>query len=186
MKHDTITFITGNASKAGQLSRHLDYPVFHKKLHLAEIQSLNLDEIVDHKAREAYRQLGQPVLVEDTSLIFCALGKLPGPLIKWFLAELGNEGLCKFLDGYKDRRASAKVCFGLYDGETLETFEGIMEGSIADKPRGEEGFGWDPIFIPSGQQKTWGEMSVEEQKDTSMRRVALKKLESFLRERTRR
>lgn len=62
----------------------------------------------------------------------------------------------------------------------MEVFEGEIEGTIAEKPRGERGFGWDPIFIPKGYRKTWGEMSTEEQKETSMRRIALKKLETFL------
>lgn len=175
-----LTFITGNAAKAEQLSRHLEYPVAHKKLDLPEIQSLNLREIIEHKTREAHKQVGGLVLVEDTSLIFSALGRLPGPLIKWFLTELDNAGLCKLLDAYENRSAVAEVCFGLYDGKELKIFEGESRGTIAPVPRGGRGFGWDPIFIPEGRQKTWGEMDAEEQKDTSMRRIALKKLESYL------
>lgn len=175
-----ITFITGNAAKAEQLGRHLDFPVLHQKLDLAEIQSLELAEIVEHKAKEAYRLIESPVLIEDTSLVFNALGKLPGPLIKWFLAELDNDGLCKILNGYQDRTAIAEVLFGYYDGEILLTFYGKANGSIANTPKGESGFGWDPIFIPEGYEKTWGEMTPEEQKDTSMRRIALKKLEEKL------
>lgn len=180
MKRGTITFITGNASKAEQLSRHLDHPVAHRKMDLAEIQSLDLKEIIKHKAKEAYQCVENIVLVEDTSLTFHALGRLPGPLIKWFLTELNNDGLCKILDSYSDRGALAEVCFGLYDGEELRIFDGQMEGVIASKPRGQQGFGWDSIFIPRGHQKTWGEMSREEQRGTSMRRIALKKLEAFL------
>ena len=59
-------------------------------------------------------------------------------------------------------------------------FEGRAEGTIAPTPKGERGFGWDPIFVPKGHTKTWGEMDPEEQKETSMRRIALKKLEAFL------
>lgn len=106
-----IIFITGNPAKAKQLARHLEYPVEHKKIDIPEIQSLDLKEIAEHKAQEAYKQIQVPVLVEDTSLVFHALGKLPGPLIKWFLEELDNEGLCRLLDGCKDRSVQAKVCF---------------------------------------------------------------------------
>ncbi len=176
-----LTFITGNAAKAEQLGRHLDHPVFHRKLDLPEIQSLDLKEIVERKAREAHKEIGGIVLVEDTSLIFNALGRLPGPLIKWFLGELDNTGLCTLLDGYEDRTALAACMFGLYDGETLRVFEGSIEGSIVPTPKGGHGFGWDPIFIPKGHTKTWGEMDTEEQKTTSMRRIALKKLETHLR-----
>jgi non-canonical purine NTP pyrophosphatase (RdgB/HAM1 family) len=177
-----ITFITGNAAKAEQLARHLQFPIAHKKLDLPEIQSLDLREIVEHKAQEAYKQLGSTVLVEDTSLTFNALGRLPGPLIKWFLTELDNEGLCKILNGYEDRSALAECIFGLYDGKTLQVFEGSAYGSIALFPRGEKGFGWDPSFIPEGHTKTWGEMDSEEQKATSMRRIALLKLEAYLKD----
>lgn len=177
-----LTFITGNAAKAEQLGRHLDHPVAHNKLDLAEIQSLNLYEIIQHKTKEAFKQVGGLVLVEDTSLTFKALGKLPGPLIKWFLTELDNDGLCKILNSYKDRSAVAEVCFGLYDGKELKVFEGQVEGTIARVPRGKRGFGWDPVFIPEGRDKTWGEMNIEEQKETSMRRIALKKLEAYLKD----
>ena len=176
----TLTFITSNASKAKELGRHLEYPVEHRALDLLEIQSLDLQEIAKHKAKEAYKQVQCPVLVEDTSLMFRALGNLPGPLIKWFLQELDNEGLCRLLDGAEDRSAQAKVCFCLYDGKDFKIFEGEMNGTVAGLPKGERGFGWDPIFIPEGKTKTWGEMDAEEQKETSMRRVALKKLEEYL------
>ena len=175
-----LIFITGNSTKAEQLGRHLDFPVTHQKIDLTEIQSLELIEIVEHKAKEAYKHTGSPVLIEDTSLTFTALGRLPGPLIKWFLTELDNDGLCKVLNGYEDRSAVAEVLFGLYDGHQLQTFYGSAKGSIAEGPRGDKGFGWDPIFIPEGHDKTWGQMTIEEQQQTSMRRIALKKLETKL------
>lgn len=177
---EKLTFITGNAAKADQLARHLDMPVEHREIDLAEIQSLNLQDVVEHKAKEAYKFVGSPVLVEDTSLQLNALGKLPGPLIKWFLHELGNEGLCKLLDAYTDRTATAEVLFGVYDGKELKTYSGTANGTIAHSPKGEMGFGWDPIFIPNSSSKTWAEMTQEEQSATSMRRIALKKLQADL------
>lgn len=175
----SITFITGNAAKAEQLAYHLEIPVNHHKLDLIEIQSLDLEEVVRDKAERAFAILKSPVLVEDTSLIFPALGNLPGPLIKWFLTELGNEGLTRLLDG-KDRTAIARVLFGLHDGSTCHLFMGERRGSIAESPHGSMGFGWDPIFIPENCSKTWGEMSMAEQSDTSMRRGALQELHAFL------
>src|SRR6478672_6088117 len=105
MSLTSLTFITSNPTKAEQLGRHLDFPVQHRNIELAEIQSLNLNEIINHKAYEGYKMIHEPVLVEDTSLVFSALGKLPGPFIKWFLKELGNDGLCKLLNQYPDRTA---------------------------------------------------------------------------------
>lgn len=177
-----ITFITGNPSKVEQLARYFHHPVEHRKIDLVEIQSLDVREIVEHKAKEAYKHVNAPVLVEDVSLTFHALGKLPGPLIKWFLTELENEGLCKILDGHQDRSATALVCFGLYDGRELKIFEGQREGTIAASPRGETNFGWNPIFIPEDYTKTWAEMDLEEQKETSMRRLALEKLAKHVEE----
>jgi XTP/dITP diphosphohydrolase len=176
----SLTFITGNTEKAAQLSRHLDYDVDHKKLAVHEIQSLDLEEVATHKAKEAYKLIGSPVLVEDTGLTFRALGSLPGPLIKWFLESLENDGMVKLLDGYDDRAAVAEVCFALCDENGVKVFKGSMEGTIASEPRGKRGFGWDSIYIPKGYEQTWGEMDIDQQKDTSMRRIALKKLQEYL------
>lgn len=178
----SLTFITGNAEKATQLGRHLAFDVAHKKLDVPEIQSLDLEEVALDKAKRAYEILSTPVLVEDTALTFTALGSLPGPLIKWFLIALGNDGLTKLLDGYTDRSAKAEVCFVLCDAGGTHLFKGSRSGTIAERPRGEKGFGWDPIFIPEDYEQTWGEMDVEQQRNTSMRREALQKLQTYLEE----
>jgi len=175
-----ITFITSHAKKAEEISWHLGYPITHHKLDLPEIQSLDPHEVVRIKAEEAYRQLQRPVLVEDFSLRFEALGKLPGPLIKWFLQELKVEGICKLLDNYEIRVAYAQTCFGYHDEKGLHIFDGIMKGMITSGTRGENGYGTDGIFIPDGQNKTWGEMDKEDQVKYSLRRIGLKKLEAFL------
>lgn len=174
----SIIFVTGNQNKADDTQRYLHIPMTHTKLDLTEIQSLDAKEVVEHKAREAYKILGHPVLVEDTSLVFHALGKLPGPFIKWFLQELGNDGLCELLK--EDRSATATVVFGFYDGTNLNFFEGSMTGTIAQAPRGKNGFGWDSIFIPAGQAKSYAEMTAEEHDTISMRRIALEKMKKEL------
>jgi non-canonical purine NTP pyrophosphatase (RdgB/HAM1 family) len=177
---EALTFVTSNPGKAKQISRYLSFPVVQKAIDLIEIQSLDGAEIIEHKAREAYRHLHSPVLVEDASLRFLALGKLPGPLIKWFLEELGTDGLCKLLNGYEDRSALASVQFGLYDGQSFHIFSGERAGSIAPTPRGSNGFGWDSIFIPAGHNKTWAEMNDTEMRETAMRTIALEKLGAYL------
>jgi len=175
-----ISFITGNPVKAETLSRLLGYPVSHRRLELVEIQSLDLREVVALKAREAYRAVLAPVLIEDSTLVFEGMGRLPGTLIKWFEQELGLEGLCRLADRHSSRAATGQVLYGLFDGTTLETFYGETRGHIADHPRGESGFGWDPIFIPEGYTRTRGEMTQQEQQECSMRKVALAKLQAFL------
>jgi non-canonical purine NTP pyrophosphatase (RdgB/HAM1 family) len=178
-----LTFITGNAGKAKYLSDYFELPIEHKKLDLQEIQSLDLKEVVEDKALRAYKIMRSPVLVEDVSLIFRGMNALPGPLIKWFLETLGNEGLCKLVDGFITRDAFAEVQFAICDEKGVHVFSGSKEGTIADSPRGEMGFGWDPIFIPKGFDKTWAEMNDEEKHVTSMRRIALEKVSEFLKAR---
>ena len=175
-----LTFITGNPGKAKYLADYFEIPVEHIKLDLKEIQSTNLKEVVEDKAKRAYEIVKDIVIVEDVSLSFSALGGLPGPLIKWFLETLGNEGLCRLLDG-KDRGATAEVEFAICDENGVHTFGGLIEGSIAQEPCGEKGFGWDPIFIPKDHEKTWAEMGENERQETSMRKIALEKLSAFLR-----
>jgi non-canonical purine NTP pyrophosphatase (RdgB/HAM1 family) len=163
-----VTFITGNQDKADFLAKHMNRPIAHRKVDLDEIQSLELREIADHKARQAYQIVGSPVLVEDVGLAFDALERLPGPFIKWFLG-LGLEKICKIVDGLESRSATAKVCFAYFDGKIITFFNGEVAGSIADSPRGDVGFGFDPIFIPKGSAKTYGEMNNEEVEQFGLR-----------------
>lgn len=175
-----LTFITGNKNKLKSFYQYSDIPITHVDLDLTEIQSLNVNQIVEHKAKEAFRIIQKPVIIEDVSLTFHAMGKLPGPLVKWFLEEIGNEGLCRMLDTYEDKSATASVTYGLFDGKALHLFYGDTKGTIAQHPMGTNDFGWTPIFIPDGYEVTWGEMNLEDQGKTSMRKKALQKLEKFL------
>lgn len=180
MKSSSLTFITGNKDKAEQLSRHIGYKVLNKKIDLTEIQSLDGKEIVTHKVKEAYKILKSPVIVEDSILQFNALGRLPGPYIKWFESELKNEGMCKLLNGYKDRSAIAVVNFAYYDGKMLKIFSATTKGEIAKSPKGKNGFGWDPIYINEGYAITRGQMALSDYDKTSARKAAGQKLANFL------
>ncbi len=95
-------------------------------------------------------------------------------------AELGPDGLCRLLDETAERSALASFHFGLYDGQAFYAFAGSKEGTIALTPQGSHGFGRDSIFIPSGSHKTWAEMTEEEAQATSIRTIALTKLEAYL------
>ncbi len=173
-----LVFITGNLNKLEWTKKYIHVPMIHKKLDLTEIQSLDARQVTEHKIKEAYKILGKPVMVEDTSLVFHALGKLPGPFIKYFLEEIGNEGMCRMLT--TDRSATAIVTFAIYDGKSVYFGEQQLKGSIADKPRGEGGFGWDHIFIPTGATKTYAEMTEKEMFKFSLRRLALEKLKKII------
>jgi non-canonical purine NTP pyrophosphatase (RdgB/HAM1 family) len=175
-----LTFITGNQNKADFLAKHLGVPVAHHKLDLDEIQSLDPRTVVEHKVRQAYELLHRPVLVEDAGLIFTAMGRLPGTFVKWFIEELGYDGLLQLAHSLPDQTAVGRVCYGLYDGEDLQFFEGEMHGHIAKEAHGSGGFGFDPIFINDGFDKTRAEMTDEEYAASSYRTPAIEKLREFL------
>lgn len=174
-----ITFITGNQDKADYLAKYLGIPVKHKKLDLDEIQSLNLGEIVEHKVRQAFAKLNSPVIVEDVSLEFEALGSLPGPFIKYFVENVPFETICNMVNG-QSRKATARCVFGYYDGERLELFEGMLNGEIARVPAGKNGFGWDRLFIPEGYTVTRAELNEEDNRKTYTQIKPFEKLKTFL------
>ncbi len=174
-----VVFITGNQSKADYLANYLGHPIEHIKVDLDEIQSLDFKEVVHHKVRQAYEQVGRPVLVEDAGLEFAAFGRLPGPLIKWFIEEMSFDGICSLLDG-KDRSATARCVFGYYDGVNEAYFEGSMAGRVPEKPAGAGGFGWDPIFIPEGYEVTRAELPEEDDKKTYLQIKPFDQVKAFL------
>ncbi len=178
-----LVIVTGNPAKAQVIQAAIERPTTHIKLDLPEIQSVDVREVIEHKARGAYQAVGKPVLVEDTGLFVKAWNGLPGALVKWFLHTVGNDGICKMLASYDQLDAVAEACLGYFDGENFVAFSGVIEGSIARQPRGQGGFGWDPIFIPNGWEKTFAELTPEESQLVSMRRLAWAKLKVYLDER---
>jgi non-canonical purine NTP pyrophosphatase (RdgB/HAM1 family) len=171
-----LTFITSSANKLAEVERILGHPLAQASLPLEEIQAINLETVVRHKAHQAYSQLGRPVLVEDTGLAFVAWNGLPGALIKWFLMALRPRGICKLLRGETNRAATATTLFGYYDGSEDRIFAGTVSGIIREAPRGTRGFGWDAIFQPLGSDRTFAEMMPKEKDHFSMRRLALEQL----------
>jgi inosine triphosphate pyrophosphatase len=176
---DKITFITGNQKKADYLAKYLGHPVEHVKLDLDELQSLDLRVIVEHKVRQAYEKIKSLVIVEDVALEFEALKGLPGPFIKFFIENVPFETICSLVDN-KSRKAVARCVYGYYDGETLEMFEGSMQGEIAQVPTGNNGYGWDGIFIPEGYSTTRAQLSEEEYQKTYLKIKPLEQVKVFL------
>lgn len=174
-------FITGNQTKADYLSRQLGIDIEHRKLDLEELQSTDLHSIVAHKLRQAFEFCQQPVLVEDVSLVFCALSELPGPYIKWFIEIAGEEACCRMLDGFADRSAIIKCTYGYYDGVNMTFFDSELQGSIASEPRGDNGFGFDRFFIHEGSNITRAELSQNENERTYAEMVKpFAKVKSFI------
>lgn len=114
-----LTFVTGNRKKLEEVTAILGdkcpFPLRSAKLDLPELQG-EPEEVSRAKCRLAAQQVGGPVLVEDTSLCFNALGGLPGVYIKWFLEKLGHEGLNNMLLAYADKSAYAQCIFAFAEG----------------------------------------------------------------------
>jgi len=174
-----IIFVTGNKDKFGE-AKQIIPELEQQDIDLTEIQGIDSKEIITHKLEEAKKVLQGNLVVEDNSLSFDCLGGLPGSLIKWFLKTIGNEGLVKITESFGNNKAKAAVVIGFSNTEgTTDFFEGSIEGEIV-KPRGKNGFGWDPIFLPNGWSKTFGEMTFEEKNEISMRKIAFKKLKEYI------
>ncbi|MGE0682751.1 MAG: non-canonical purine NTP pyrophosphatase [Candidatus Binatia bacterium] len=170
-----LTFITSSAQKHAEVERILGQTLARESLPLEEIQATELEPVVRHKAQQAFALLGRPVLVEDTGLAFAAWNGLPGALIKWFLASLGAEGICRVLQQEANREATATTIFAYCAGVEVRVFAGVVQGVIPGTPRGSFGFGWDVIFQPWGSTRTFAEMTPEEKDRFSMRRLALER-----------
>ena len=146
------------------------------KVDLDELQSVTLEGVFEPKARQAYELAGEPVLVEDTGLFIDGLGDLPGALIKWFEGSVGLDGILAMVSADAPRTARAETIVGYWDGEKIISGKGIINGSISLEQRGDNGFGWDTIFIPDGHDRTFAEMTAEEKNSMSMRSLALTEL----------
>lgn len=174
----SLYFITGNKGKLAEVQSILGN-VEGLDIDLPEIQELDAHKIIQAKLEEAQKDQKGEFIVEDTSLYFEAMNGLPGPLIKWFMKTVGNDGLYKMAQAFENFNAEAKTIIGYSDKNgNIEFFEGNIKGTIVS-PRG-EGFGWDPIFQPEGYSKTFGELSAEEKNSFSMRKIAIEKLKSSI------
>ncbi len=172
-------FITGNKNKLEEIKSVIP-DVDQLDIDLVEVQDIEPHVIVKAKLQEAFNHHEGPFIVEDTSLYFESLKDFPGPMIKWFLKSLGNEGLAELAHRLESQKAVAKVIIGYAkDKEDIKFFEGSITGTIV-APRGETTFGWDPIFQPDGYEKTFAEMSSEEKNQISMRKIAAEKLKEYI------
>ncbi len=140
------------------------------------------------KAVSIAKYTGCPAIADDSGLEVMALRRAPGVFSARYAGENADDrrNLMKLLwqmremEG-EDRRARFVCCiaFALPDGK-YKTFTGYAEGKIAKKPKGFNGFGYDPVFYPSGRRRTFAEMSDSEKDAVSHRGKALGKLFNYL------
>lgn len=133
-------------------------------LDLPELQSLDLQMVLEAKAREAWRRLRRPLVVEETALELVAFGGFPGPLVKWMLEAMGAAGVARAALALGDGRAAARCALRFQDGDEAVVAEGVTAGTLVLPPAGDAGFGWDPVLVPEGESRTVAELG-EAEKD---------------------
>lgn len=179
----SIYLISGNQHKLDELrqifTERIDLKL--KKLNLPEIQSLDPQEIVSEKLKNAYTKTNQPVIVEDVSAELECLNGLPGPFVKYFEEKMGKGSLWRLAQGYENKNLVIRCVMGFYDGSEFIFGEGRVSGKVVS-PRGDNGFGFDFVFMPDGYGKTTSQMSLEEKNDMSWRGIAARKLADKLHE----
>ena len=181
----TTYLITGNPGKLRELQAVLppSLGLTHKDLDLNEIQSIDPHEIVSHKVREAYRIVGEPVIVEDVSAELESLNGLPGPFVKFFMQKLGNDSLYKL--GGEGDRVTVRCTMAYFDGEREIIADGIMLGTITaptDHNKLGSGFGFDSVIIPDGYDQTLYDLGIETKNTLSHRYHAAIKMADALAE----
>jgi XTP/dITP diphosphohydrolase len=177
-----LRFATTNADKVAEARDHLAAvtEVTQFDYDYVEIQAADLADIATHGAAEAFEAgEGEPVIVDDTGLFIRGLGGFPGPYAAYVEDTLGIERVWELATDLDDRRAAFRSVIGYADGESVETFEGSVQGTLV-APRGEGGFGYDPIFEHDGT--TLAEMTMAEKNTISHRARALSKLADWLAE----
>lgn len=176
-----IIFATGNAHKVQEVRSMLPQGI--------EIQSLKdigfTDELPEtqdtiegnslQKAETLGKALGIACFAEDTGMEVDALNGEPGVYSARYAGENASyednlQKVLSRLEGEKNRRARFKTVITYYNAGNFVQFEGITEGTILEQPRGENGFGYDPIFIPDGADKTYAEMTLDEKNSYSHRK----------------
>jgi XTP/dITP diphosphohydrolase len=166
-------FVTTNEHKRREVQDILGFALGRADLDLPEIQAIDPADVATEKARAAREALGDtdlPVLVEDSGLMVDAWGGFPGALTKWLMQSVGNEGLLRMFAPGDDRSARAVCVVALAEaGGRVRTFRGEVRGTVAESPRGEGGFGYDPVFVPGWSSMTYAQMG--EGKNTDSHRA---------------
>jgi XTP/dITP diphosphohydrolase len=177
-----IFFATGNFHKFNEARMILsEYNIAAGMLRVKnlEIQSDSLVEIAQASVIDAFNRCHLPVIVEDAGLFVDALKGFPGPYAAYAYKTISNPGLLKLMENVENREATFRSAIAYYDGRSKPVcFVGEATGKIANDERwgtGKSGFGFDPVFIPSGSSKTFAEMTLEEKNGFSHRADAFHK-----------
>ena len=172
-----VTFVSTNPGKYREVRdvlRPYGVRVRWRRRTLPEPQAENLSEVVAAKL-DAVRDLRGYVLVEDSGLFVPSLRGFPGVYSAHFLKQWRFGPLLELLE-HRDRRAYFRTVAGLQNGRLRWTFVGEVHGAIATRPAGKNGFGYDPIFVPRGSNRTFAQLSSEAKNAVSHRARAVRKV----------
>lgn len=178
-----VFFATTNQHKfeeASKVLRAYGVELVLYRFEKPELQLSSLREIALMSALVAYAHVGAPVVVEDSGLFVKALGGFPGPFSSYVYKTIGVRGLLKLMENVEDREAYFESAVALVRPPYERVFVARVKGRIADSPRGTGGFGFDPVFIPEGEDRTFAEMSVEEKNAYSHRAKAFRMLGEWM------
>ena len=187
----TLIFATNNENKVQEIRQVLPEGFEISSLKEAGILKdipepyATLEENATEKATVIYNMTGKNCFSEDSGLEVTALNGAPGVKSARFTDgepqySSNTDKLLQLLKDKKQREARFKTIISLIiNGKELQ-FEGTCTGRIAAVPAGSNGFGYDPVFIPEGSDKTFGQMSLEEKQEFSHRKKAVKKLVVYL------
>lgn len=145
-----------------------------------------LEHNAEEKARYIFDRYETPVFADDTGLEIESLDGKPGVHTAHYSGSrdaVKNMGkVLMEMQGVSSRKACFRTVISFVSKERSELFEGIVHGEIATELSGAKGFGYDPIFKPEGDSRTFAEMSMEEKAQANHRVRALAKLESFVKQ----
>ena len=178
-----MRFVTTNAGKFREVSALLrghGIEIEHFDLHLPEVQGDELQEVVAYSIKVLADEADFDFLVDDSGFFVDALKGFPGVYSAYAYRTIGLPGLLHLLEGAERRTARFETVIGVRSKGATHFFKGECRGTVTEEPRGALGFGFDPIFVPDGQSRTFAEMAVEEKNAISHRGNAAKQLADFL------
>jgi XTP/dITP diphosphohydrolase len=176
----TLYFITSNPGKVREATeklRPLGFTVVQKDLGYPEVQADSLEEVAFHGLENVRMRFDKPFILEDAGLFIETLQGFPGVYSKYVFFTIGLPGILRLLEKEDNRAAVFRSVYGYSKpGRKPLVVAGECHGTIATEQRGNNGFGYDPIFVPTGGTKTFGEMTFREKNRWSHRASALEKL----------
>lgn len=187
----TLVFATHNANKASEIAA-----LIPSNYELKTLTDLGFDQEIPEtadtlegnallKAEFLYRELGKPCFADDSGLEVDALNGAPGVYSARYAGQPKSDAnnmvkLLNAMEKQSNRAAQFRTVICYLDENGPRYFEGIVRGDITHKPIGDNGFGYDPLFIAEGETRTFAQLSKSKKNQLSHRAKALQQLIDFL------